>query len=199
MADAYAGRDHVESAEALHAPFQEPVPGVIALDFHVQVQLQGFRAAEIIHLHGMIDDQVHGNQRLDDAGFAAQTLNGGAHRGKVDQQGNAGKILQQDARHHERHLIRPHRFRTPVRQPGDILFTDALPVAVAQDGFKQDADAEGQPGNRPYALFFKLRQRIQFTRPSARQREMSAAIEIDCVSCEPQTTRYLHIQPFLYT
>ncbi len=38
VTDAYAGRDHVESAEALHAPFQESVPGVIALDFHVQVR-----------------------------------------------------------------------------------------------------------------------------------------------------------------
>ena len=101
------GRDHVESAEALHAPFQESVPGIIALDFHIQVLLQGFRAAEIIHLHGMIDDQVHRNQRLDDAGFAAQSLNGGAHRSKVDQQGNARKILQQDTRYHERNLIRP--------------------------------------------------------------------------------------------
>ena len=172
-----SGRYDIESSKSLHAPFQKPISGVVALDFHIQIELQGIRAAKVIHLHGMIDDQIHGNQGLDNAGAFPHPFNGRPHGGKIDQQRNAGKILQQDARDHEGHFVRPHRLRAPVRQFGDVFFTYAFAVAVAQYGFQQDADTEGQPGNRPHALLFQLRQGIEFARSSARNGELLQRVE----------------------
>jgi hypothetical protein len=54
----------------------------------------------------VVDDEVHGDQRVDLAGVAAELRDRVAHRGKVDHAGHAGEVLQQHARRAVLDLVR---------------------------------------------------------------------------------------------
>ena len=55
---------------------------------------EGAGAAEFVHLHGMIDHQLGGKQRIDFLRIAAEFAHGVAHGGQIDDGGHAGEILQ---------------------------------------------------------------------------------------------------------
>ena len=150
MHDADAGRDYFESVEGLHAPFEELVTLAVALEFHVHVPRQRVARAGEIHLHGMVHHQVHRHQRLDDFGIPAQLDRRRAHGGQVHQQGNAREILQDNAGHDERDFLRARCVGLPLGQLAHAAFRDFFPVAIAQDRFQNQADGDGQLGNRPH-------------------------------------------------
>jgi hypothetical protein len=50
----------------------------------------------------VIDHELGGEERIDALGIPAHFLHRFAHRGEIDDGGNAGEILQQDACGHER-------------------------------------------------------------------------------------------------
>ena len=153
--DADAGRNQAEGFEGLLAPFQKLVAFAVALEFHLQVQLQSLGRSKEIHLHGVIDHQIHGHERLDDFRVAPQALHGAAHGRQVDHQGDTGEILQDNARHHEGDLFVSRFGRVPVGQRLDVLAPNFLAVAIPQDRFQHDADADGQARNLPDALLFQ--------------------------------------------
>ena len=105
MADAGVGRHDLEIFKALLAPAQESVALDITLHFEIGVEGEGPRCAEFVDLHGMIDDELSGNQWIDFFGVAAESFQRVAHGGEVDDRRNSGKILQQDARGHERNFF----------------------------------------------------------------------------------------------
>ena len=47
----------------------------------------------MVDLHGMIDNEVDRDQRLDHLWILSHALRDAAHRGKIAQQRNAGEIL----------------------------------------------------------------------------------------------------------
>ena len=53
----------------------------------------------------MVDDEMGGAQRLDDLGVLAPALRGVAHRGEIDDERDAGHVLEQHAGNDERHLF----------------------------------------------------------------------------------------------
>ena len=161
MDDADARRDEAESLEGLLAPFQELVTLAVALEFHVHVQPQRFRRAGEIDLHRVIDDEIDRHERLDDFRIAAECLHRAAHRREIDHERHAGEILQDDSRDDERNLFVRGRLRVPVRERLDILAPDFFAVAISQDRFEHDADADRQPRDRPDALFFRARERME--------------------------------------
>ena len=110
--DAGVGRHHAEIPERRLAPAQQHVALAIALEFEQRVEVEGVRAAEMIHLHGVVDHQVGGHQRIGAARVGAHRGQGVAHGGQIHHAGHAGEILQQHARRHEADL-----FRTPVPSP----------------------------------------------------------------------------------
>ena len=61
--------------------------------------------AEVIDLHGMIDDELHGLERVYAVGISAKRHDRVSHGGKVDDARNAGEVLQQDPRRHERDFL----------------------------------------------------------------------------------------------
>ena len=159
--DADARRHEPESFERLLTPFQKLVTLAIALELHVHVQLQRFRGAEEIDLHGMIDHQIDRHERLDDFRIAAEPLHRAAHRREIDHQRHAGEILENDPRDDERNLFIRRRLRVPFRQRFDIFAPDFFAVAISQHRFEHDANADRQPRNLADPLLFQSRQRME--------------------------------------
>ena len=122
MANADARRNHAEAIECLHAPLQKLITRVVAAELHLHVFAERGAAAREINLHRMIDHQIDGNQRLDHAGIFVETHDRRPHRRQIDQQRHSGKVLQQDARDHERHFLRALGFRSPVGNRAYVVF-----------------------------------------------------------------------------
>ena len=115
------------------SPFQELVAFAVALEFHVEIQLQRFGRAEEIDLHRVIDHEIDRHQRLNDFRIAADLLHRASHRGKIDNQRHAREILEDDPRHHERDFFVGRLLGIPFRQRLDVLGLDFLAVAISHD------------------------------------------------------------------
>ena len=66
------------------APPQKRIALAIAREFELGVQLKRVGAAEVIDLHGVIDDELDRLQRIDAIGIAAKPNHAVAHRGEID-------------------------------------------------------------------------------------------------------------------
>ena len=93
MNDAGVGRNDGEVLERGLTPTQEGVAFFVALEFQIGVQLKRLRGAELIDLHGVVDDQLGRLQRVDQPGIAAQRLHRIAHGREIDHCRHAGEIL----------------------------------------------------------------------------------------------------------
>ena len=147
--NAHGGRHYGKGMESLLAPFQKLVTFRIALELNVQVLFQGIRTACPVHLHGVVHHQVHGDQRFNDGGVLPQSGHGGAHGCQVHQQRHARQVLKDDAGHGERDFIGAGVFGVPGGQIVHILFRHLQAVAVAEQGFQNNPDGNGeavQPG-----------------------------------------------------
>ena len=85
-------------------PAQELVALAVALVLAVDVEGERVGRPVAIDLHRVVDDEVGRDERLDARRVAADVGHRVAHRGEIDDRRNAGEVLQQDARRHERHL-----------------------------------------------------------------------------------------------
>ena len=110
----------------------------VALKLQVGVGAEGQRVAEIIDLHGMIDDQFGGQQRIDALRVAAHLHHGVAHGGQIDDGRHAGEVLQQDAGRHEGDFLAGLGFRLPVGQRFDVLGAHGQAVLAAEQVFEED-------------------------------------------------------------
>ena len=99
--DAGIGRHHAEVPECRLAPAQQHVALAIALEFERGVEIESPGGSEVVHLDGVIDHQVGGQQRIGAVGVGSHGRESVAHGGQVDHAGHAGEILQQHARRHE--------------------------------------------------------------------------------------------------
>ena len=138
--DADSGRHDAEAVECLHPPFQKLIALLVALELDVHVELQRIGTIGVVDLHGVVDDEVDRHERLDDLWVGAGAAGRGTHGREVDEQRDAGEILQQHAGHHERDLVRPLGTRLPVGQRADIVLGDLPAVNVAEHRFEDDAD-----------------------------------------------------------
>src|SRR5262249_29221846 len=142
--DTDAGWNNFEGVERLHAPFEKLIALAIALKFHFEVSLHRIGRAEEINLNRMIDDEIDRNERFNYFRILAEPTGGGTHSRKVDEQRNASKILQDDAGDDEGNFFSAGGVGFPISERADVLFGDAFSIAVAQNGFKDEADGDGQ-------------------------------------------------------
>ena len=149
-------RHDLEVRERALAPAQEFVALLIALVLDVRVQLARVRAAEVVNLHRVVDDQLHRRQRIDLVRIAADLTHRLAHRGKIHYRRDACEVLQQHAARRERDLGRRLSPGIPVRQRLDICSRDVHTVLVAQQVLEQDLERVGQA-----AHVMLRRQRVQ--------------------------------------
>jgi hypothetical protein len=108
----------------------------------------------------VIDDEIDRHERLDQLRIFLQLLHRVAHRGEIDQERDAGEILQDDARDDEGNFVGDGRLRVPVGQRADVVFADPFSVEITQHRLEHDADADRQFRDRPHAGFFQRGQRI---------------------------------------
>ena len=138
VADAGIRRHHFEIVESRLAPAKKRVAFHVALKFQFRVKAEGVDAAEIIHLHGMINHQLRGKKRIDALGISAHALNGFSHGGQIHNRGNAGEILQQHARRHEGDFFF-RRAGLPVGEGLDVGSVHKAPIFKTKEIFEQEA------------------------------------------------------------
>ena len=136
--DAHARRHDAEVLEGALRPAQQRVALGVALELAVDVALVGAVRAERVDLHRVVDDEVDGDERVDAAGIAAPAGNRVAHRGQVDDGRDAGQVLHDHARRHERE-VRVRGRLGPRRQGVDVRLGDVLAVDAAQQVLEQHA------------------------------------------------------------
>jgi hypothetical protein len=93
----------------------------------------------------VVDHQLGGHQRIHPLRIAAQRLDGVAHRGQVHHRGHAGKVLHQHARRHVGNLAAGLGLGVPLGQELDVAGRHIHAIFAAQQVFKQNLQAEGQP------------------------------------------------------
>ena len=88
-----------------------------------------------------------GCRGIDQGGVATELLHGVAHGGEIDDAGDAGEILQQDAAGGEGDFFFGLRVVVPGGERADFFFVDVAAVFGAQKIFEQDAQRVRQmPG-----------------------------------------------------
>ena len=152
MHDAGVGRHDGEVVEAVLAPAQERVALLVALELALGVLDERVAGAEHVDLHGVVDHELGGHQRVDLRRVAAEVGHRVAHRGEVDDRGHAGEVLHHDARGREGDLVAGLGVGVPAGERLDVLLGDR-PVALgAQQVLQQHLEAERQPRDVPLRL-----------------------------------------------
>ncbi len=160
VADAGAGRDRLEIVEALRSPFQEVVALAIAIIFDLDILFERLGMAEFVDHYRVVDDEVHGHQRVDLAGIAAELGDRIAHCRQIDDTGHAGEILQQHARGAILDLRVGRGVLLPVDNGLSIRGRDGeAAILEAQHVLEQHLHAERQARDIAQ-LFRRLGQRI---------------------------------------
>ena len=91
--------------EGVLAPPQEDVALAVALVLEAAVQIERVALAEVIHLHGVIDDELDRLQRVDLLRVASERDDAVAHGREIDDRRHAGEVLEQHARRSEGNLL----------------------------------------------------------------------------------------------
>ncbi len=108
--------------------------------------------AELVHLHGVIDHQIGGDERIRALGIGAHRAQRIAHGRQIHHAGNAGEILQQHAGRAEVDLLR-WRADFPFRHVLDVGRLHGRAVFGAQQVFEQNLDGIGDARDVRAALF----------------------------------------------
>ena len=171
------GRNHVEAVECLHSPFQEFVARAIAAKLHLHVHLEGVRPGPDVDLDRVIHDESHRNERLDDAGIPAETVDRGPHRGQIDEERNAREILKENPRDDERDFRGALGPRFPAGQGADVFLADAAAVDVSQNGLENDPQADGEATDRAEPRLLERGKRIESGLPAVAEVEFGARMK----------------------
>ena len=105
----------------------------------------------------MVDDEINGDKRLDHGRILARGGHGIAHRRQIDEERHAGEVLEDDAGDNEGNFLRGGFLGIPRGQRADVFLTDFASVAIAQNGFEHDADADRQARDGAEAGFLEAR------------------------------------------
>ena len=97
MHDASARRNDAELIEGTLRPTQQLVALSVALVLFRHVLLKRLARCPAVNLHRVVDHQIGGDLRIDAMRIDAQLGGGVAERGKVNDGGHAGEVLQHNA------------------------------------------------------------------------------------------------------
>ena len=140
VADARARRDDAERLEGLPRPAQQRITLAIALVLALEILLVDLLGTEEVGLHRMVDDQIDRDERFDARRVFARALHRAPHRREIHSGGNAGVILEQNARGTERDARAVGRGSGVLRERGDIT----IAVTRADHPLQQDLHGHRQ-------------------------------------------------------
>ncbi len=166
VTDAGVWRDDFEILERGLAPAEKRVTLDVALEFEFGVEAKRLRATEIIDLDGVVDDEFGGEERVDALGVATHFFHRFAHGGEIDDRGNAGEILQQDARGHEGDFFLRAVGR-PRTESLDVFGMDEAIVFKTEEVLEKHTQRKGKGRELGDSLLFEIFKAMNFEGLSA--------------------------------
>src|SRR5208282_4635714 len=145
VADAHAGRHGTEVAKGRLAPLEKRITFAVALKLQQRVGIVRTSGAEFVHLHGVVDDEFGGHKRIHALGIATERLDGIAHSAEVNDGGDAGEVLHQDAGWHVGDFAARLGLGVPAGEELNVSGGHVHAVFSTQQVLEQDLQAEGQP------------------------------------------------------
>ena len=136
------GRHDAQVAEGRLGPAQELVALAVALVLALDVEGERAGRPEPVDLHGMVDDEVRRDERVDLRRVASEVGHRVAHDREVDDRRDAGEVLEQDPRGHERDLGLGGGTRSPGEQRLDVSRVDHAAAGMAEQVLEQDLDGD---------------------------------------------------------
>ena len=142
--DARARRIDAKPVESHAGPAQELIALTVFAHLHVHVVRQCTLRAPLVGIHGMVDDEVHRQHRVDGARIATQFDHGVAHCGHVTQQRDAGRLGHHDSRWQEADLAGAAWIAEPAAQAFDFAVLGLADRMTAQHVLHNHLQAQGQ-------------------------------------------------------
>ena len=140
MDDSGIGGHDAEPLECLLGPAQQCIALAVPLELEIGVGLEGERRAELVHDHGMVDDELRREQGIHALWVAAHRLHRVAHRSEVHHRGHAGEVLEQNAGGHERDFVVGGCLRFPAGEPLDLRGAHGAAVFAPQQVLEQQLE-----------------------------------------------------------
>ncbi len=140
VADPGVRRDDLQRVEGPLAPAQKRVPLAVAAELELGVSPDREAAREVVHLHRVVDHELRGDERVDQARIATECRHRVAHRREVHDRGDPGEVLEEDPRRCEGDLPRRLGLGIPGRHRLDVLLRHVHPVLAAEDVLEQHAE-----------------------------------------------------------
>ena len=156
MTDPGARRHDIKIVKTFLSPFEQRISLRISFVFFGDIFGQGIRSAEIIHLYGVIDDQIHRHQRIYFCRIPTKILNCVTHGRQVHDCRYTGKILHQYAGRMIRYLSGCIIALFPFGNIEQIFLPDDPAIQFAQKIFNQNFDRKRQPADRCNPFFFQF-------------------------------------------
>ena len=130
--DPRARGDDPEVGERALPPAEERVALAVALELELGVARDGEPRRVLVDLHRVVDDELGRQQRVDPLRVAAELAHRVAHRGEVDDRGDAGEVLEEHAPGRERDLLRGLGRRDPA-----ATASTSAPVTVTPSSWRR--------------------------------------------------------------
>ena len=140
-------RHDAEVVEGALPPAEEGVALAVALELALRVPEDGHPRAELVDLHGVVDDELGGDLRVDGGRVAAERDHRLAHRGEVDDRGDAREVLEEDARWAGRRSPGRLGVRVPAGDSPHLVGAAVAQGLGAEDVLQQDAERVRKPGD----------------------------------------------------
>ncbi len=137
--DTDAWGDDAKGLESLLAPLKEFVAFAVTFKFVLHIEHEGLLGAVDVDLDGVINDEIDGDERFNELRIFFEPSDGIAHSSEIDEKGYASEVLQNDARDGEGNFFRGGFFGIPASKIFDVAGTSRKAIAVAEDGFEDDA------------------------------------------------------------
>jgi len=147
VADAGIRRDDLEIIESFLAPAEEGVALDVAKEFDFGVEGERTGGAELVDLNRVVNDEIGGQKRIDFFWIAAEIAHGFAHGCEIDDRGDAGEILQEDARGHERDFVRRSYGGIPCCEGAHVVWLDEAAILEAKEVFEEDLQGKREARN----------------------------------------------------
>ena len=103
--DAGIGRHDPEVPKRVLPPAKKRVTLLLRENSSSAFSSEGIRLSEVIHLHRVVDHELHRLERVDPIGIAAEAQNPITHGGEIHHGRDPGKVLKQNPRRRKRNFF----------------------------------------------------------------------------------------------
>ena len=144
MTDAGAGWYGAKILQRALPPPQKEVALLVSLELELRVQKERGLGPVFVYLHGVVDDEIDGLQRVDTLRITAEAHDRVAHGCEIDDSRDTGEILKQYPGSPKRDLALDPGLHVPACHRLDVVFLDEPAVLVSEEVLEQDLQAEGE-------------------------------------------------------